>query len=208
LSRVYEIIKDCREGGIEELELIEPWRAQRFADELLLQMKRAINDAREIELRAQSQGNTAVELGAYKARVRATHDYAMFLRETGRLTGPRDLKFDAEVGEFWDAANAAFDEHRVPQDVRVAIGRTLGIAVGIDGQPAASDATPPPAHWRPNAEEQEAIGRMKLETRLQEAAEDELVRARKRREFEADLAAGDPMAKAAYKLALKFERED
>jgi transposase len=181
LSRTYEIIKECREGGIEELELTQPWRAQRFADELLIQKKRAINDARELELRAREQGNTAVELGAYKARVQATRDYAMFLQETGRLNGLRDLKFEAEVGEFWDAVSEAFTECGVSDDVWVVIGRALGVAVNLDDK---EGSEPPPRHWRPNGEEQTAIARQHVETTLRSVAEEQLLGEAKQRRIE------------------------
>ncbi|HEY4894758.1 MAG TPA: hypothetical protein VII01_01595, partial [Solirubrobacteraceae bacterium] len=102
-SQIYQILKDCREGAIEDLELDDPWRAQRFADELLLQKIRAINDAREIELRARGRNNLAVELGAFKARVGATREYATLLEETGRLGDLQDLKPEAAVAELWDA---------------------------------------------------------------------------------------------------------
>jgi hypothetical protein len=61
--RVYEIIKQCREGEIEGLALNEPWRGRTFADELLVQKIAAINDAREIELLARETGNLPVQLG-------------------------------------------------------------------------------------------------------------------------------------------------
>jgi hypothetical protein len=83
--RVYEIVKDCREGMIAGLALGEPGRARVLREELLLQKFRAVSDAREIELRAREKANTSVELGAYNARIRALRDLTMFLRETGLL---------------------------------------------------------------------------------------------------------------------------
>ena len=83
--RVYEIVRECREGMIAELELDEPGRARALLEELLLHKVRAVSDAREIKLRARESANTSVELGAYNARTRALRDLTMFLRETGLL---------------------------------------------------------------------------------------------------------------------------
>ncbi len=83
--RVYEIVKDCREGMVAELAFGELGRARVLIEELLLQKFRAVSDAREIELRAREKANTSVELGAYNARIRALRDLTMFLRETGLL---------------------------------------------------------------------------------------------------------------------------
>jgi hypothetical protein len=83
LRRVYEIIKECREGMVAELAFGEPGRARVLVEEVLLQKYRAVSDAREIELRAREKANTSVELGAYNSRTRALRDLTMFLRESG-----------------------------------------------------------------------------------------------------------------------------
>ena len=53
------------------------------------------------------------------------------------MRGPRKLKFDAEVSQFWNAVNKAFDEHDIPGAVRVAINAKLASAPG-------AERTPPP----------------------------------------------------------------
>jgi hypothetical protein len=72
-----------------------------------------------------------------------------FLQETGLIRGPRELKFDAEVSEFWNAVNKAFDEHDIPGAARVAINATLVSAPG-------AERSLPPAHWMRNTHELEA----------------------------------------------------
>jgi hypothetical protein len=92
-----------------------------------------------------------------------------FLQETGLIRGPRELKFDAEVSEFWNAVNKAFDEHDIPGAARVAINATLVSAPG-------AERSPPPAHWMRNTHELEAAVQRERDAAERERAQAELLR--------------------------------
>ena len=173
--RVYEIIKQCREGEIEALALNEPWRGQRFADELLVQKIAVVNDAREMELRMRVKGNAPVELGAFKARVRAINELATFLQETGRLR-LRDLKDEAERMLIGKAMVQAFADYGIPDDAVRAIGRALGFEEGPEGEEPISATPPPPEHWSVDPQEIDAERKQRANIKRREDAEAELRR--------------------------------
>jgi hypothetical protein len=173
--RVYEIIKQCREGRIEALELDAPWRDQAWADELLLYIRAALNETREIQIRARRQGNTASELGALKVRMQLLRELTTFLQETGRLTGLRELKDEAERAEVWNGVRRVFGEGLISNDGLVAIARALGLDAGSEEGRPPPLLDPPPEHWLPNRterriaeeREREAARREDLEARLE-----------------------------------------
>lgn len=180
LSRrqVHDIVKDCREAGIAELELNAQWRSQQFAEEYLLELEEATNSLREVELAAREQRNVSSELGGLKQRIQLSRDRMKFLQETGLMRGPRELKFDAEVSQFWNAVNKAFDEHDIPDAARVAINATLASAAG-------AERSPPPAHWMRSTHELEAAVQRERDAVERETAQAELLRqGAKRREAE------------------------
>jgi hypothetical protein len=175
--RVYEIIKECREGRIEALELDAPWRDQRWADELLLFMQAAINETRETQIRARREGNTANELGALKARIPLLKELKSFLQETGRLKGLLDLKHEAEVAEIWNAVRRVFHEGLMSEHAVRAFEKALGFNTASGEEQPAPSEDPAPEHWSPNrterriaAERQRETARRKdLEARLEDA---------------------------------------
>jgi hypothetical protein len=61
--QVHDIVKDCRETDIAELELSAQWRSQQFAEEHLLELEEAANSLREVKLAAREQRNVSSELG-------------------------------------------------------------------------------------------------------------------------------------------------
>ena len=167
--QIYDIVKEYREAGVTDLELGSPWRAQQFAEEHLLRLEEAINAARELELRAQEQNNASLQLGAFKQRIKLESDQTKFLQETGLMSAPRNLKFEAEVGHFWHAVNRAFDEHDIPYAVRAAISTTLTSAPG-------AERSPPPAHWLRSTHELEAGAQRERDAAERETAQAELLR--------------------------------
>ena len=167
--QVHDIVKDCRETDIAELELNAQWRSQQFAEEHLLELEEAANSLREVELAAREQRNVSSELGALKQRIQLSRDRMKFLQETGLMRGPRELKFDAEVSQFWNAVNKAFDEHDIPDAARVAINATLASAPG-------AERSPPPAHWMRSTHELEAAVQRERDAVERETAQTELLR--------------------------------
>jgi transposase len=167
--QIHDIVKACREAGIAELELNAPWRSQQFAEEHLLQLEEAQNSLREIELSAQEQNNVSSQLGALKQRLKLLSDRTKFLQETGLMSGPRSLKFDAEVAQFWAALNKACDDYDIPDAARVAIDKAMSSAPG-------AEQSPPPAHWLQNPQELEAAVQRERDAAAREAAEVELLR--------------------------------
>lgn len=147
--QVHDIVKDCRESDIAELELNAQWRSQQFAEEHLLELEEAANSLRELELAAREQGNVSSELGAVKQRIQLSRDRRKFLQETGLMSGPRDLKFDAEVSQYWNDLNKTFDEQDIPDAARIAFNAKLNSAPG-------AERSPPPTHWMRSTPELEA----------------------------------------------------
>lgn len=147
--QIYDICKEDCKISIADLEIGAPWRAQQFAEEYLLRLEEAINDARELELRAREQNNASLQLGAFKQRIKLESDQIKFLQETGLMTGPRNLKFDAEVAQFWNAVNTVCDEQGISPATRAAIIAAMAPAAG-------AEQSPPPSHWLRNAQEVEA----------------------------------------------------
>jgi hypothetical protein len=166
--QVHDIVKDCREADIAELELNAPWRSQQFVEEHLLELEDAANSLRELELAAREQNNVSSELGGLKRRIQVARDRRTFLYETVLMSGAPNLKFDAEVGRFWAAVNEAFDEHDIPDAARSAINATLTSAPG-------TDSSPPPAHWLPSPDELEAALPRERDAVERETAKTELL---------------------------------
>jgi transposase len=167
--QVYDIVKDCHEAGIAELELNAPWRSQQFAEEHLLELEEAANSLREVELGAREQNNVSSELGALKQRIQLARDRRRFLQETGLMSGPQNLKFDAEVSQIWNVVNKMFDEHNIPDAVRVAINATFASAPG-------AEQSPPPTHWMRSKHELEAAVQRERDATEREMAKVELLR--------------------------------
>jgi hypothetical protein len=167
--QVHDIVKDCRESDIAELGLNAPWRSQQFAEEHLLELEEAINSLREVELAAREQNNVSSELGGLKQRIQLARDRRRFLQETGLMSGPRNLKVDAEVSQFWNAVNKAFDEHDIPDAARAAINATLAAAPG-------AERSPPPPHWMRSKLELDAAVQRERDAVERETANAELLR--------------------------------
>jgi hypothetical protein len=167
--QIHDIVKACREAGIAELELGEPWRSQRFAEEYLLEIEEATNSLRELELSAREQNNISSELGGLKQRIQLARDRMRFLQDARLMSGPRHLKFDAEVSQFWSAVNKAFDEHDVPDAVRAAIDAKL--ASTPEAEPGLA-----PAHWLWSTPELEAALQRERDAVERERAQAELLR--------------------------------
>jgi hypothetical protein len=167
--QIHDIVKACREAGIAELELDAQWRSHQFAEEHLLELEEATNSLRELELAAREQNNLSSELGGLKQRIQLARDRRRFLQETGLMSGPPNLKFDAEVSQFWNAVNEAFDEHGIPDAARVAINAALARAPG-------AERSPPPAHWIRSTRELEAAVQRERDAVDRATAQAELLR--------------------------------
>jgi hypothetical protein len=172
--QIHDICKACHEAGITELELNAPWRSQRFAEEYLLEIEEATNNLRELELGARAQNNYSAALGALKQRVKLLSERTKFLQATGLMSGPRNLKFDAELGQFWGTLNQVAHDHNISDAGWVALSRAMSSAPGAG--PFAS-----PARWLPSNEELEAARRREREAAEREAAEADLLREGARR---------------------------
>ena len=84
------------------------------------------------------------------------------------MRGPRELKFDAEVSQFWNAVNKAFDEHDIETWHGSRSTRRWPLSWSGTG--------PPPAHWMRSTHELEAAVQRERDAVERERAQAELLR--------------------------------
>jgi transposase len=167
--QIYDIVKSFREAEIANLELGGEWRSHQFAEEHLLELDEMANSLRELELAAGRQNNLSSALGALKQRIQLTRDRTRFLQETGLMSGPRNLRLQAEVNHVWTLMNEAFDEHDISDAVRAENNTKLAATPGAErGQP--------PAHWMRTTLELEAAMTREREAMRRDKVEAELLR--------------------------------